>query len=67
MQKASSFNQGKTKSEIVNPLSFKVKSDSYNLDDSFQAYKNQHTTRTESNSKDESPIKKGKVKTKRKC
>lgn len=66
MQKACSFNNDKNKHNIGNGLSFKIKSDSYNLDDSFQAYKNQNTNRTESNSKDGSPAKKTKVKIKRK-
>ena len=68
MQKALSFNQD-NRHKNSNNLSFKIKHGSYNLDDSFKTYKNQPSTRTETNinSTNSSSIKKAKLKGKKKC
>lgn len=64
-----SFNQDQVKGIVPgsNSLSFKYKSNSYNLEDSAKAYKNPVTNRTDNNSNNSNSIKKSKARIKHKC
>jgi len=66
MQKALSLNQGKQKYESSGSLSFKLKSNNYNLDESFKVIKDSTTNRTDDNSKESSAVKRNKSKIRRK-